>query len=480
MKKILVIDDDDSIRANIEMILSHEFYNPILARNGLEGIELAKKEIPDLIICDVIMPGCDGFKVLASLRSYPHTSLIPFIFLTGKSERADLRKGMTLGGDDYLTKPFKMSELLEAVNIQLIKHENIVELAENAQWESEERFKSIFNYAPLGMALSNPVGEIIKANKTYCEILNYSLDEFLSMTVSKITAPEDVDEVVALNEKVKRGEIKNYTIEKRSLRKGGDKVWVSLSVSGVYKKNGELLFFISMAQDITERKKQEIESIKAERLVTIGRMAAMLTHEIKTPLTSIQMNADLLSATAAATDKNKKSVGIIKKEAKRLTNLVKDVLQFANQMDLVKSEFNLHTFFEDIAFSFESIIAPVDIRLENKVEGILFTGDYERLNSAFSGLINNSIEAVSENGVIEITSENNCLEGLLVIRIKDSGCGIKDNSKIFEPFFTTKASGTGLGLIIAQKIFQQHSGKMELKSSVPGETIFEITFLIKG
>ena len=118
MKKILVIEDNQSILAIIIDILEANFL-VIVAKNGREGIEKAQQELPDLIICDVIMPEVDGYEVLKSLRKNLVTEAIPFIFMTAKSTKADLREGMELGADDYLTKPFTKDELTKAINTRL-------------------------------------------------------------------------------------------------------------------------------------------------------------------------------------------------------------------------------------------------------------------------------------------------------------------------------------------------------------------------
>lgn len=122
MKTILLIEDNPGIRENTSEILELAGYKTISAVNGKIGVELAKKELPDLIICDVMMPELDGFGVLHVLSKNSATAGIPFIFLTAKAEKDDIRKGMNMGADDYLTKPFDDLELLDAVEIRLKKH----------------------------------------------------------------------------------------------------------------------------------------------------------------------------------------------------------------------------------------------------------------------------------------------------------------------------------------------------------------------
>lgn len=123
MKKILVIEDEKSVRENIFTLLSEEGYNVLSANDGETGISIAKIETPDLIICDIMMPGKDGYAVLKELSMHKQTKTIPFIFLTAKVERADLRNGMELGADDYLFKPFRLEELLNSIESRLKKSE---------------------------------------------------------------------------------------------------------------------------------------------------------------------------------------------------------------------------------------------------------------------------------------------------------------------------------------------------------------------
>lgn len=121
MKKIILIEDNDDVRENTAEILGLSNYEVFTASNGKEGVELALKEIPDLIICDIMMPVLDGYGVLHSLNKHTETASIPFIFLTAKSEKSDFRKGMGMGADDYITKPFDGTELLDAVEARLKK-----------------------------------------------------------------------------------------------------------------------------------------------------------------------------------------------------------------------------------------------------------------------------------------------------------------------------------------------------------------------
>jgi CheY-like chemotaxis protein len=115
MTDILVIEDDELVRESVLAVLESKGFRVLSAENGLIGIQMAEVHLPDLILCDILMPGLDGYEVLSALSSNPETQGIPFIFLTAKVEKANWRKAMKMGADDYLTKPFTTEELLEAI-----------------------------------------------------------------------------------------------------------------------------------------------------------------------------------------------------------------------------------------------------------------------------------------------------------------------------------------------------------------------------
>ena len=137
MKKILIIEDEPEMRRNITALLRFLEYAPIEAENGRKGVELARREKPDLVLCDVMMPELDGHGVLQALQQDPEVALIPFIFLTAKGEKEDLRSGMNLGADDYLTKPVANADLVRAIEARLRRSQ------QQAKREFKPNFSSI-------------------------------------------------------------------------------------------------------------------------------------------------------------------------------------------------------------------------------------------------------------------------------------------------------------------------------------------------
>lgn len=130
MTKILVIEDEDSVRENVLQILDSGSYQGIGAANGPDGLRLINTELPDLVVCDIMLPEMDGYAVLETLRHSPNTKTIPVILLTAKTERDDMRRGMELGADDFLTKPFRRTELLQAISTRLQRRQALLDEAE--------------------------------------------------------------------------------------------------------------------------------------------------------------------------------------------------------------------------------------------------------------------------------------------------------------------------------------------------------------
>ncbi|NJM62832.1 MAG: response regulator, partial [Oscillatoriales cyanobacterium RU_3_3] len=145
MLKILVIEDDELIRETIKQLLESHSYRVIAAENGRVGVQVALSDLPDLILCDVQMPELDGYEVLRTLRQNSLAATIPFIFLTAQGAKADFRRGMELGADDYLTKPFTKLELLGAISSRVSKRQTITQPLTEALQQAEARLNYLVN-----------------------------------------------------------------------------------------------------------------------------------------------------------------------------------------------------------------------------------------------------------------------------------------------------------------------------------------------
>jgi len=184
MTKILVIEDEVVLRTNTLQILKFEDFDTLEAENGLVGLQIAREQLPDLILCDIMMPELDGYGVLSALRHNSATSMIPFIFTTAKSHKADLRQGMQLGADDYLTKPFSADELLSAITTRLMKQAAITQHYATEVNQIEEKLNYLIHYdsltgLPNQQLLRERLSQVqANANEQTVFILTLSLAQF--------------------------------------------------------------------------------------------------------------------------------------------------------------------------------------------------------------------------------------------------------------------------------------------------------------
>lgn len=362
-----------------------------------------------------------------------------------------------------LTKAFNhMSETLQNNSTELKKKENRISLLLNA-----------FEESSAAIAIVDEDFRIIESNPQYSEIVGKERNEILNRSIIDIQFNNDLTE--SFN--IINNELHLYSRFRGEISYNNKILLISVTPSTTGNKLNGFLF---VEVDITEQKKLEEQLVKSEKLAALGKMAAVLAHEIKTPLTSIKMNADIFAEELQLNEAEKENLAIIQTEINRLNNLVKDVLQFSRQMELDYSVFNLFDLIEDIKSQLLNKLKTKSISLINSIHKIDLNADKHKLMQVFLNLIDNSIEAVNKNGVIELASVIDEEEDKIKISVIDNGKGIDPDTKIFEPFFTTKSSGTGLGLLIAQKIIEQHKGTIRLAASNPGKTIFEIVLPVSG
>ena len=194
MKTILVIEDDPNLRQSITKVLESESFDVLTATDGARGVELAQSRLPDLILCDILMPEQDGYSVLNSLRHTQETSDIPFIFLTSKSELSDLRRGMTLGADDYVPKPFEAQDLLDAVRTRLNKKARQTQpYLDQLRQTAESLSRSA--YIDLLTGLPNRIGLHRHLQQCLTERSRHSSDDFMAVVCLGVTDMAEIYQV---------------------------------------------------------------------------------------------------------------------------------------------------------------------------------------------------------------------------------------------------------------------------------------------
>ncbi len=365
--------------------------------------------------------------------------------------------------------------------VGMVKDISNRKLAEEALRFSEMQFRSIWENSNDGMRLTDSKGIVITVNTAFCKIFDTRKEEVIGKPYYEVYSEQTNKEAALMLLEYQKNFFNNsFVRNKKSTRilRSGNSIVLDISYTIIQFENGKSLL-LGIFRDISIQIKAEEDLRNSEKLAAIGKMTAFLSHEIKTPLVSINMNIDMLSKSLDLPDSKRKSFSIIQREVKRLDRLLRNVLQYSRQVELINSNVNLANLINNIRDFLEPILIERKIKLITELNDCIIMGDYQKLQSAFLHLIENAIEAINEDGSIKISIVfDEKLENVSIF-IKDDGPGFVEGINIFEPFFTTKSSGTGLGLPIAQKIIEQHNGILKLVSSKPGATIFEINFNIE-
>ena len=313
MKKILLIEDDLDLLENTTDFLKEENFDVITAENGTIGVQKALLKIPDLIVCDIAMPEMDGFEVYKTLQEISATSTIPFIFLTARTERDDIRAGMQLGADDYITKPFDYDELLSAINIRIEKQNRIHK-------SHEEKFFALVNSSFSGtFILNNYSFEYI--NTKFSKMLGYSNEELIGKPFLDIVFAEDKKIV---EEKLKRS-IKSLqsTIQFGfiAISKDLEKVKIEL-LGSVIKMKGKPQFIgnIMNLEEMKNKTKEEFINQREEDFIKLSKREQEVLELICKGLSNQEI-ADQLYISHRTVDKHRANL-ISKTNSKNTADLV--------------------------------------------------------------------------------------------------------------------------------------------------------------
>jgi DNA-binding response OmpR family regulator/DNA-binding CsgD family transcriptional regulator len=185
LKTILIIEDNKSLREEVLEALKFEGYDVLQADSGKQGVKSAITHHPDLILCDIMMPEMDGYEVLAKLRQHEQAKLIPFIFITALADRTNIRTGMEMGADDYITKPFSIKELTNAINVRLEKYYNIQigYAVDNIERNLQSKLKSLREQINIQ---KNYIAEISETNTRLTESLKEKETELFEEVVKAV------------------------------------------------------------------------------------------------------------------------------------------------------------------------------------------------------------------------------------------------------------------------------------------------------
>ncbi|MDR2569051.1 MAG: response regulator [Oscillospiraceae bacterium] len=504
---VLVVDDDNSIIMALTQILNPD-YTVYAAKNGLSAIRAAQRNMPNVILLDIVMPEMDGYAVLSTLKSIESTKNIPVIFITGLIDTANEERGLAAGAVDYLFKPFSPSLVKVRVQNQLrlieqfraIKLEQDVAILEElvhqrtAELELEtSKLNAIFNASPDFIFCKD-----LDSRYTMC---NKSTEKYFGIKESDIVGKDDseafgfptetTDEFVSEDKKIISG-MKSLTFEERVIS-GPDRERniVFETVKAPIMKDGKVFGIMGISRDITKRKAME-EQLQAVSQAKTSFLANM-SHEIRTPMNAILGISEILVQDDSLPEKTAEGLSRILNSCNLLLGIINDILDFskieAGKMDIVSVEYSIAALISNSTHLNMMRIGEKPIEFIVDVEDnipLKLIGDELRIKQILNNLLSNAFKYTDSGKVtLSVIYESNDPSedmGCLVFNVRDTGCGMtaEQVDRLFDEYsrFNRESGytieGTGLGLTITKRLTDLLGGEILVESEPDTGSLFTL------
>lgn len=367
----------------------------------------------------------------------------------------------------------------------LIDYIAALKRAEEAQRESEERFRRVFHEAPMGVAIVSVDNRLLEVSRNLCDMLGYTERELMALTCEDIVHPEDREEQVRLSKRLFNGEIPSYQAETRYMNKTNRILWVRLYATAIRDQDGKALYGLAMIENVTERKQMEQHLLQIDKLAALGTLLGGVAHELNNPLFMIS------GLTQVATERVNqglyqdlpKDLASIRAATHRASTIVERFLGLARSSSGHRQRCDVNTLLQNTLelIANDCLIHKITVRTDFMPELAPVFADPQVLSQVFLNLVTNARQAVASahgQGTLTVTTDllDDCENHRVEVRVADDGPGIspEDLPRIFEPFFTTKpiGSGTGLGLSIAHRIVTELGGALTCESAVGAGSTF--------
>lgn len=483
--KVLIVDDEEIVRINIERILESANYDTKTAQNGKEALQMVKREDFDLVLTDLIMEDIDGLKVLEGVkRESPETVVI---IITGYGSLSSAVRAMQKGAFDYIIKPCEKAELIMRVKSGLEKLEMGKKILEVKKMEAI--------LANIGVFIMDAEGVISTANPTIgaklwgdTQLVGKKLHDLPGI---KNTGLIDCFERALVDEWTSRENIRFYS------EKDKTEFILSCHLRPVSFKNGKPKSVMLIIEDLTRRTKVMQQISQAEKLAALGKLAAGVAHEINNPLNIISLDVEFLKSQVGPDNPLTENLQSITEEVDRIAHIVKQLRDHAKREDSIQENIDVNEVLNSHIFSIVfGQLTKKGVKLEFNFEKDLPQVMIPRtkITQVLMNIIKNAEDAMPGGGLLtisthcivqkkdaeqegEILAGSQDLKDLVEIKIVDNGVGItpEDMNYLFEPFFTTKGfDGTGLGLFISYSIIKSYNGIIKVESTVGEGTVFSI------
>lgn len=537
MTRVLVVDDHEDNLSYLQAVFGSQGYEIELARHGAEALTLARRQPPDVIVSDLLMPVMDGYTLLRHWKADERLRAVPFVVYTATyTEVEDERLALDLGADAFIVKPAEPDQFLARVDRVLADGEptrprtdraaaesssdpdvlthysetlirklekKTLELeeanaalqadiaerqrVESALRASEQEFRVLVESLPQIVWIADHDGNLVHVNQRWYDYIGATRDDEAGERWLQPFHPDDRASTVQRWTDALRAKSAIDT-EARLRGVDGEYRWMLVRGHPLRDESGEIVKWLGTFTDIDDLKRAEAQVLRAQRMESIGTLAGGIAHDLNNLLAPILIGANLLQS-LDLDDESRGMVEMMSASAQRGAELVRQVLSFARGVDGARAPVGLASVIDET----RSIVAttfPKRIEISTVVPDDLWevVGDRTQLDQVLLNLCVNARDAITGRGTIIIEAENAEVDHppdgrsspgrYAVIRVVDDGHGIAPEllDRVFEPFLTTKepGQGSGLGLSTAAAIVTSHGGWIDVQSSAGTGTRFEV------
>jgi len=502
---VLIIDDEEGIRKVMSITLEDAGYQVLTAQDGESGLRLCLEKSPQIVITDIRMPGMDGIGILQKIKEKDPEKEVIVITAFGEMDMAI--KALQLDASDFITKPINDDALFVALERAKARYttrkelDDYTTLMEERWMDTAEELARTFNFQQNliessidGIMGCDNKGKVITFNKSLEKMLGYAKEEVVGKMLFDQFFP--AGEETAFREKLHSeaygGKNNLFLLETNLVSKTADWIPVQLSATVLFEE-GEEIGLVGFFRDLREIRRMEqqfadqAKLLHQDKMMSLGRLAASVVHEINNPLAGILNYVRLMIKVLnrgplkqEQQEKFKRYVSLVESEIGRCSKIVSNLLAFSRKSRLEFGAMSVNELMEKCVMLSQHRLDLQNIQVKTDLgPGIpQVWGDFNQMQQCIINLIFNATDAMPNGGILTIGSTFNPSKGLVEISVGDTGEGIagEDLPTIFDPFFTTKVEGKGLGLGLSTVygIIDRHKGTISVDSELGKGSVFVI------
>lgn len=475
MAKILVIDDDKIIRERLEKLLNLEGYQVFIAEGGRRGLDIFRKEKPDIVLLDLKMPGMDGIEVLKEIKKGPKKSTgAEVIMITGHGAVESAIEALKIGAFEYIQKPIEFDEL----EIQIKKALEKQQMQRKIDEQGLEAVKDMI------VTYNHEMNQPLTAIQGYLDFLKDKLKKDEENYKILKTMQEQISRMVKTLNRIKSLD----KIETKQYIHG--KMMLDLKLGNTQLARKEMISKDTPRVELIKKLEQADEAlmimqahlIQAGKMTTLGQLSAGIAHELKQPLTGIMGFAEEALDEVESHSPIVETLNIINREAERMLKITDGIRKFSRMSGFEKELVDINPIINDCLLLLTKQLSNHNIKFETVLEKNLpkVYANISGMQQVFVNMISNARDAMESKGSGKLTVKSKLAKNgeYIEISFKDTGCGMPKEviNRLSEPFFTTKGpdKGTGLGTSISFSIIKEHNGDIDITSKIARGTTIKI------